>query len=138
MNHTPQVLRDAASLINEHGLYTGEQFVGPDGSYDLVAAIYQAGARILPGAFRTDAAAAIAFIKGCKRAMDAIRAFYTTLQAAYPEAHDDDEVIDTVSVWAEKGDWGPDQQPPTTSEIIGRLLRAAEALETQDSTTLAA
>lgn len=138
MNHIPQVLRAAARLINEHGLHTGTQFVGPDGSYDLAAAIYHAGAMVLPDAFRTDAATALTLIKSCERAMDAIRAFYSTLQAAYPEVHSDDEVIDTVSVWAEKGDWGPEQQPPTTSEVIGRLLRLADTLATQDTTTLAA
>ncbi|MCZ0983883.1 hypothetical protein O1L60_44780 [Streptomyces diastatochromogenes] len=137
MNHTPKVLRDAADLINHQGLHTGDEFVGPDGSLDLVTALYQAATLILPEAFRTDADTAITYVKGSQRAMAAIRAVYDTLAAAYPEVHDDGDVIDTVSHWAAVGDFGPGQQPPTTSEVIGRLLRTADALEQQD-TALAA
>ncbi|MEV1040404.1 hypothetical protein AB0J01_27695 [Streptomyces sp. NPDC050204] len=137
MNHTPKVLRDAADLINRQGLHSGDQFVGPDGELDLTAAIFKAVALILPGSFRTNADTAIAHIKDSPGAMAAIRAVYDTLEAAYPEVHDEDDVIDTVSYWATEGNFGPDQQPPSTSEVIGRLLRVADALEKQD-TTLAA
>ncbi|WP_435245180.1 DUF6197 family protein [Streptomyces tendae] len=137
MTYTPKVLRDAADLINHQGLHTGDQFVAADGALDLVAALYQAATLILPTVFRTDANQAITCIKGSQRALTAIRAVYDTLDAAYPEVHDTDDVIDTVSHWAAVGDAGPDQQPPTTSEVIGRLLRLADRLEQQD-TALAA
>ncbi|MFB7649381.1 hypothetical protein ACFC0S_16015 [Streptomyces sp. NPDC056084] len=137
MNDTPKVLRDAAALINRHGLHTGDEFVGPDGALDVAAALYQAATLILPADFRTDAQSAIGHIKHSQRAMTAICAVYSTLPAAWPEAHNDDQVIDTVSHWAAVGDAGPDQQPPTTSEVLGRLLRLADRLEQQNTALVA-
>ncbi|MFF2571146.1 hypothetical protein [Streptomyces sp. NPDC058084] len=137
MTHTPKVLRDAADLINRQGLHTGDQFVGPDGSLDLTAAIFQAATLTLPETFRTNADAAIAHIKDSRWAMAAIRAVYETLDAAYPEVHDADDVIDTVSHWAAEGDFGPGKEPPSTSEAIGRLLRVADDLEKQGASLVA-
>ncbi|MER6253685.1 hypothetical protein ABT224_20245 [Streptomyces sp. NPDC001584] len=136
---TPNHLRSAAALIEQHGLHAAEgDFVAPDGALDICAALYQAATLELADAFRTDADAAIELIKASPSAMAAIRAVYDTLgyEVTTPDEVDPEAVIDSVSRWAMSAPF-PDMQPPTRTEVIGRLVRTADALD-QQATPLAA
>jgi hypothetical protein len=137
--NTPAHLRRAAELLEQLGLYTGDDgFVGADGALDICAALYQGATCVLPDVFRTDATAAVDVIKDSAWAMAAIRAVYNTLgpEVTLPDQDGPDEVIDRVSHWAATA---PDRHstPPTRTEVMGRLVRTAEDLD-QKSTTLAA
>ncbi|MFG3336923.1 hypothetical protein ACGFZZ_33510 [Streptomyces tendae] len=136
--HTSAHLRRAVELLEQHGLNTADRnFVAPDGSLDICAALYQAATCVLPEAFRADADAALDLIKASTWAMAAIRAVYESLgpEVTMPE-DGPDEVIDRVSYWAATA---PNRasQPPTRTEVMGRLLRTADALD-QKATELAA
>ncbi|MER5302193.1 hypothetical protein ABT039_22420 [Streptomyces lasiicapitis] len=121
--NTSAHLRRAAGLLDT------------DASLDVIAALYQGATWILPDAFRTDSDAAIELTKSSAWAMASIRAVYDTLGAevTMPDQDGPDEVIDRVSHWAETA---PDtqSQPPTRTEVIGRLLRTADALDQQAHT----
>lgn len=131
-------LHRAVELLEHHGLHTGDHFVAPDGALDICAALYLAATGALPDAFRADDEAALALIKASPRAMTAIRAVYDTLGATVtiPEHDGPDEVIDRVSHWAATAPF-QHAQPPTRTEVIGRLLRTADTLAPQ-ATPLAA
>lgn len=136
--NTPAHLRRAIALLEEHSLHTGDGFVAADGALDICAALYQGATYVLPDAFRTDANAAIELIKASAWAMAAIRAVYDTLgpDVTMPDEDGPDEVIDRVCHWAATA---PDRhaQPPTRTEVMGRLLRTADALDRQASASAA-
>ncbi|MFJ2752754.1 hypothetical protein [Streptomyces sp. NPDC087297] len=136
--NTAAHLRRAVDHLERHGLHTGHHFAASDGSLDICAALYLGATHVLPDAFRTDDEAALALIKSSTWAMNAIRAVYDTLgpTVTIPESDGPDEVIDRVSHWAATA---PDRhsQPPTRTEVMGRLLRTADALD-QQATPLAA
>ncbi|QKV98182.1 hypothetical protein HUT19_41410 (plasmid) [Streptomyces sp. NA02950] len=136
---TADHLRRAVELIEKHGLYTGDDsYVGPDGSLDLCAALYQGATCVLPEVFRTDTVAATEAIKSSAWAMAAIRAVYDALgpEVTMPETDGPDEVIDRVSHWAATAPFRQ-AQPPTRTQVMGRLLRTAEALDPQAATAAA-
>ncbi|MFD5882574.1 DUF6197 family protein [Streptomyces yangpuensis] len=127
----PKHLRRAAMLIEQNGLHTAEgDFVAPDGALDICAALHQGATGELPEAFHTDPDAAIDLITASPMAMAAIRAVYDTLgyEATSPDEEDPEAVIDSVSRWAMSAPF-PDMPPPTRTEVIGRLVRTADALD---------
>ncbi|WP_333745538.1 DUF6197 family protein [Streptomyces sp. IBSBF 2950] len=131
--NTAAHLRRAAQLLEERGLYTGDDgYIGPDGSLDICAALYEGATCVLPEVFRTDAEAAIEAITRSTWAMAAIRAVYDTLGAevTMPDQDSPDEVVDRVSHWAATPPFRQ-TQPPTRTEVMGRLLRTADALDRQ-------
>ncbi|WP_282792955.1 hypothetical protein [Streptomyces sp. CC224B] len=153
MHATPTIailLRDAAFYLSQYGLHRGNSaFVAPTthahlnhGPLDVCAAIYLAAtARPLPPVFHStdpaDEQDATEMIKADPRAMAAIHALWEGLDSRVTEADVCDEVptadspdewIDRVSHWAATA---PDSRtdPPTLLEVMGRLLRTADALE---------
>ncbi|MFF7335373.1 hypothetical protein [Streptomyces sp. NPDC008150] len=134
MPTTAQILTTMAGLIDEYGLHTGEQFAAH--SYqapllDICAHAYLAAEGRVPAAFYTDEAASLALIEASTGAMDAIRAISTSLD---PDPTDPTppcttngrpDPIEHVSNWARTPAVFA-TQPPTASEVIGRILRAAD------------
>ncbi|MFH8295089.1 hypothetical protein [Streptomyces sp. NPDC018059] len=153
---TATLLRDAVFHLSQYGLHREHAFVGPNprahldhGPLDVCAAIYLAAtASPLPPLFHStdpaDEQAAIELIKANPQAMAAIHALWDGLDSKIteadvcdelPTADGPDEWIDRVSYWAATApaSWA---EPPTLLEVMGRLLRTADALEQQ--TALAA
>ncbi|MGW7283892.1 DUF6197 family protein [Streptomyces sp. NPDC054847] len=136
MPSTAQILRDAASFISCYGLHTGEQFASAgllSDRLDVCAAIYEAAERMFPAEFYTDEDASLRLIECSAGAMAAIRAISDALdtQPCTTEVApglDMPDYIEHVSNWARTPAIG-ETAPPTTSEVIGRILRAAQNLE---------
>jgi hypothetical protein len=122
---TGYLLRTAADLITTHGLWRGEQLAGPNGELDLSAAIHVAATGTVPQAFRDDEATALDLIANDPEVMAAIRHLSATIDhlgGVAPGPRPD--YVEHVSQWAMTP--APrDTCPPTESEVIGRLLRAA-------------
>ncbi|MDJ0466107.1 hypothetical protein [Streptomyces sp. H27-C3] len=154
---TATLLRDAAFHLSQYGLHREHAFVGPNtrahldhGPLDVCAAVYLAAtASPLPPLFHSadtaDEQAAIELIKAQPQAMAAIHALWDGLDSKITEADVSDELptadgpdewIDRVSYWAATApvSWA---KPPTLIEVMGRLIRTADALE-QQHTALAA
>ena len=138
MNDTVQDLQAMAHFITRYGLHTGDQFAapGPAAPMDICAVAYVVAERCAPPAeFYTDELASIALIECSAKAMTAIQAISDVLDSPVCE----DEIapgmyvpnyIEHVSNWAATTPIG-EKTPPTTSEVIGRILRAANTLATQ-------
>lgn len=152
-NTTETILALAAYTLHRRGLHCGNQFAAPGshGSLDVCAAIFiaaehgPAGPYVLakdwltPPEFYTDEDASLRLIECSAPAMQAIRALSNALDTEPPTTRisDDHEVsdyIEHVSNWAATAPIGYDF-PPTTSEVIGRILRTANAIH---ATALAA
>jgi hypothetical protein len=149
MRATRNVLEDMAAVINIDGLYRGEQF-GQRGDIDrldicahaFVAAEWR-GPLSIPVEFFTDELASIRLIEASAGAMAAIRAISEAL-----ESHVDEEeltpglfvpnYIAHVSNWVRTASPVQPKRPPTTAEVIGRILRAANTLAIQTPTAPAA
>jgi hypothetical protein len=137
MNATPFVLQKMATVISTCGLHTGDQFAhhGPMDTYDICAVAYLvAEDRPAPAAFYTDETASIALIEASDRAMAAIRAISDVLDTTVCETPDTTgqytpDHIEHVSNWAATPPVGTTAQP-TISEVIGRILRAANHAQT--------
>jgi hypothetical protein len=127
-------LRTAAHLLNHFGLHTGEHFATNGGGLSVAAAIYRAATYSTPNTFLTDPAAAIALIHDNAPAMNAIRVLSAVLDTHPPTDIDTDEPdhIEHISYWAATPAIG-ETNPPTISEILGRILRAADAADFLDS-----
>ncbi|MDX5526127.1 hypothetical protein PV677_36265 [Streptomyces sp. DE06-01C] len=126
---TGTILRTAAHILNYHGLHTGKQFATHDGRLDITAAIFRAATGKTPNCFLTDENASLLQIQVCEPAMDAIRmvsAVLPTEPSTDPAAGRDDH-IEHVSNWA--GPIRPGADAPTHPEVIGVLLRAAQAAD---------
>jgi hypothetical protein len=132
MHATPFVLQKMASVISAHGLHTGSQFAAhtPMDTLDICAVAYiVAEHRTPPDVFFTDETASIQLIQASPRAMDAIKAISNVLDTPPCETRTADglyeaDYIEHVSNWAATPPIGA-TTPPTTSEVIGRILRAA-------------
>lgn len=129
---TRTVLRRAAWILTTRGLHTGHQFAAArHGALDVSAAIYLAAEGFpLPTEFYTDEVASIRIIECSAPAMQAIRALSAALdtEPCTTPVTDDHEVpdyIEHVSNWAATAAPFTDR-PPTESEVIGRILRAAQ------------
>ncbi|CAK7288598.1 hypothetical protein [Streptomyces misionensis] len=139
MNPTAVTLTGMACYADIHGLHTGEQFAvdGPLGPrLDICAIAYmQAEGGTIPPEFYADEIASIRLIECSAKAMAAIRAISDVLDSSVCEDPIAPGVsvpnyIEHVSNWVATNPIGA-TKPPTTSEVIGRILRAANTLATQ-------
>jgi hypothetical protein len=133
MRSTAHTLRLAAHLISHRGLHTGEHFADSrSGSLDICAAVYMATEKYdlpdrlnVPDAFLTDEGHSRDLIEASAPAMDAIRAISASIREyEIPDTDGRPDLIEHVSNWAATPPIGR-TEPPTTSEVIGRILRAA-------------
>ncbi|MFE7111716.1 hypothetical protein ACFU98_29835 [Streptomyces sp. NPDC057575] len=122
------ILRTTAHILSYYGLHTGKQFASADGRLDICAAIFRATTGKTPNCFLTDEDTALLQIQVCEPAMDAIRMLSAVLPGLPPTDPDSgaDDHIEHVCHWAVT----PDNQPPTMPEVIGAILRAAQAADT--------
>lgn len=134
MPSTARILRDAAGLISEYGLHTGEQFAqhGTD-ALDICAAIYVSATETLPAEFYADEVTSLALIEASADAMQAIRALSAALDTEVctteiAPGYEVPDYIEHVSNWAATAPVFVDR-PPTATEVIGRLVRTAHALD---------
>jgi hypothetical protein len=131
MHSTDYTLSRAAHLLNSIGLHTGDQFAAPDSdALDVCAAIYFAAENSFPKEFSLDEIASIRLIESSAGAMTAIRVLSDSLDSEPCETEIAPGVtvpdyIEHVSNWAATPAIG-EKTPPTTAEVIGRLLRAAQ------------
>ncbi|MFF3731002.1 hypothetical protein ACFYXM_11925 [Streptomyces sp. NPDC002476] len=146
---TATLLRDAVFHLSQYGLHREHAFVGPNtrthldhGPLNVCASIYMAAtANPLPPVFHStetaDEQAAIELIKANPQAMAAIHAVWDGLDSKItevdvcdelPTADGPEEWIDRVSYWAATAptSW---TEAPTLLEVLGRLIRTADALE---------
>ncbi|MFF2731732.1 hypothetical protein ACFVS9_27975 [Streptomyces sp. NPDC058008] len=130
-------LRRAADLIHTDGLHTGDQFINrTTGAVDVAAAIYLMAEGGIPDAFYNDEVTSLAIIGASAPTMTAIRILSDSLPTppSYTEIADGHEVpdyIEHVSNWATTTPvFG--ERPPTTSEVIGALLRAAQTADSRE------
>ncbi|WP_446458703.1 hypothetical protein [Streptomyces rochei] len=120
-------LHGTAYLLHHGGLHTGTQFASPQGPLDVCAAAYAITEGNLPDAFYEDEVTSIELIEASERAMAAIRAISHALDTAPCATDGGPDYIEHVSNWAATPPIGA-TQPPTTSEVIGRILRAADSI----------
>lgn len=136
MNGTDLILRETARIIDFRGLHIGSQFATNTGRrssleapLDICAAVYAATTGRVPDVFYTDECASLALIESSEPAMAAIRAISEALDSQPCETNGQPDYIEHVSNWAAtRAPFAP--TPPTTSEVIGRILRAAQNLDT--------
>ncbi len=137
MNTTAYDLHVMAAYVNLHGLHTGDQFAQRSGwltRLDISALAYVVAEDLTPdrypAEFFTDEVASIRLIECSAKAMAAIRAISDALDSEPCETeiapgHSVPDYIEHVSNWAAvPGLFST--TPPSTSEVIGRILRAAE------------
>ncbi|MFD8384284.1 hypothetical protein ACFV2X_38180 [Streptomyces sp. NPDC059679] len=144
MPSTAHILRETARILTRQGLHTGSQFAGPsvgfsslDGPLDVCAAIYVAATGKGPAEFQRDELASIRLIECSAPAMQAIRAISDALDSEPSMDQLDRGVevpnrIEHVSNWASTRAVG-EKTPPTADEVIGRILRTADALDSQSA-----
>ncbi|MFF8910569.1 DUF6197 family protein [Streptomyces olivaceoviridis] len=143
MQTTAQTLAETAHIISTHGLHTGEQFAATDSdAVDICAAVYMAAEGTCPPEFANDEVASLAIIEASAPAMAAIRAISEVLDSSVNETEIEPgtwvpDYIEHVSQWAMTPGIGQ-TEPPTTSEVIGRILRAANTLAIQTPAATAA
>ncbi|MFE0207068.1 hypothetical protein [Streptomyces sp. NPDC058985] len=128
MPSTRRVLRRMATVINTQGLHCGEQFAahGPMDQLDICAIAYTvAEDRPAPAVFFTNDVDSSALIEASEPAMAAIRAISAALDSEPCETDGRPDYIEHVSNWAATAPIG-EHFPPSTSEVIGRILRAAD------------
>jgi hypothetical protein len=134
MLSTYRVLRKMATVINTDGLHTGKQFAASNGysdRFDICALAYiVAEDRPAPRDFFTDESASIRLIESSAGAMQAIRALSASLDSEPCETEiapgmTVPDYIEHVSNWAATTPIG-ETTPPTTAEVLGRILRAAD------------
>lgn len=131
---TAEALYRAADLIHTDGLHTGTQFIDQTtGSLDIAAAIYIVTEGGIPDVFYTDEATSLVVIAASAPAMAAIRALSDSLDTDPPATqiapgYVVPDYIEHICNWAVSlSPFG--QNPPTVSEVIGALLRAAWAAD---------
>lgn len=130
MTSTAGTLRRAAHLIAHRGLHTGNQFIDqPTNAPDIAAAIFVACEAIVPPEFYTDEVTSLAIIGASAPTMAAIRTLSDSLgtDACVTEiapGHDVPDYIEHVCHWAMTTPT-VGTRPPTASEVIGAILRAA-------------
>ncbi|MFB8182553.1 hypothetical protein ACFC8N_42520 [Streptomyces sp. NPDC055966] len=129
MRNPISTLQDAAAVINTDGLYRGGLCWRGDLDHLTIAAhIYARAEWGLPDEFFTDPDAALRLIQCSAGTMAAIRALSDSLYTTAPEV----EIVPGLYVAdhiRHVTKWAADTT--TTSEVIGRLLSAANALAIQ-------
>ncbi|WP_329474195.1 hypothetical protein OIE75_41145 (plasmid) [Streptomyces sp. NBC_01723] len=140
MPSTRRVLRRMATVINTQGLHRGTQFAsrGPMDQLDICAIAYTvAEDRPAPAVFFADEVASLALIEASEPAMAAICAISAALDTEPCETDGEPDYIEHISNWAATR--APfSSAPPTVSEVIGRILRAADTLTEQTANPHAA
>jgi hypothetical protein len=129
MLSTGRILRKMATVINTDGLHTGEQFGhrGVIDQFDICALAYiVAEDKPAPDVFFTDQAASMELLERSEPAMQALRVLSASI-ADYevPDTAGQPDVIEHVFNWTAAPGIGQ-KTPPTTAEIVGRLIRASE------------
>lgn len=139
MQNLVEDLQKMAHYVSAYGIHDGEQMAatGPEGfcRLDISAVAFYVTEGHIPQVFFTDEVAAIRLIESSARAMACIRAISEVLDSAVCETQ------------IEPGTWVPDYiehvsnwvlttpiaqtNPPTVSEVVGRILRAANHAATQ-------
>lgn len=133
MHGTAHDLQAMATFISRYGLHTGNQFAapGPAAPMDICAVAYIVTERCAPPPeFYTDEVASLNLIEASAPAMQAIRAISAALDSEPCETrivpgHSVPDYIEHVSNWAATAPIG-EHFPPSTAEVIGRVLRAAD------------
>jgi hypothetical protein len=133
MQNTAQDLRAMASFVSRYGLHTGEQFAapGPAAPLDVCAVAYIVAERCGPPAeFFNDEVASLRLIESSAGAMAAIRAVSDALDSepcvdTIAPGVEVPNYIEHVSNWAATAPIGETTRP-STAEVIGRILRAAQ------------
>jgi hypothetical protein len=143
MQTTDDNLIETAHIITTHGLHRGPHFAASDSdAVDVCAAAFMASEGTCPTEFSTDEDASIAIISASAPAMAAIRAISDALDS---DVNDTEiapgyyvpDYIEHVTQWVQRPGIGC-TEPPTTSEVIGRILRARNNLAIQTPTGNAA
>lgn len=143
MNSTRFVLQKMATVINTQGLHNGAQFAehGPMDKLDICAVAYIVAEHCpAPAEFFTDETASLRLIESSAKAMAAIKAISDALDSPVCETEMVPgfyvpDYVEHVSSWATPIDGST---PPTVSEVIGCILRAANTLAVQAPTAHAA
>ena len=140
MHTTACTLGQAAYIINSLGLHHGPQFADSSSpALDICAAVYLAAENTLPAEFHTDETVSLALIEASAGAMGAIRAISDVLgpvcETEVLPGFWVPDYVEHVSSWATPIDGST---PPSTSEVIGCILRAANTLAVQTPTATAA
>lgn len=123
---TAAILRAAAGILTVNGLHTGKQMATKN-AIDISAAIYWAAHRTEqpPVVFFTDEDLSLRLIESSETAMAAIKALSDALDTSVSVTNGQPDYIEHVSNWAcTPGLF--QTAPPTVSEVIGRILRAAD------------
>jgi hypothetical protein len=136
MQSTAQTLRAMATRAARDGIHTGEQFASHEtGALDISGlAFVTAEDTEVPAEFYVDEDASIRLIECSAGAMLAIKAISSVLDTEpcateIAPGHDVPDYIEHVSIWA----MTPpvfETRPPSLSEVIGRILRAADHIDT--------
>ncbi|MFE1451928.1 DUF6197 family protein [Streptomyces olivaceoviridis] len=139
MQSTAKILEETAHILTTHGLHRGEQFAATDcDAVDICAAVYMAAEGTCPPEFAEDEGASRDLIESSERSMAAIRAISAAItNYEVPDSDGHPDLIEHVSQWTFTPPIG-EKTPPTTSEVIGCILRAANTLATQTTTDHAA
>lgn len=129
MHHTANDLKSMAHFVSCSGLHTGEQFAARDThgypQLDICAIAYWVIEQATPAAFFTDEGTSRDLIEASQRAMDCIRAISAAItNYQVPETGDRPDVIEHVSNWVATPPIGA-TKPPSISEVVGCILRAA-------------
>jgi hypothetical protein len=126
---TRLILETMAASIRDTGLHTGEQFASAvTGRLDIAAHGFRAVTGKTPGCFYTDEGLALLLIETCAPLMDALKAISAALDTEPCHIDEAPQYVDHVANWARTPGIG-EKQPPTTSEVIGRILRAIQTLD---------
>jgi hypothetical protein len=130
---TGTILRTAAELLDHFGLWTGPQFAdNRTGRLDICAAIYRAVTGSTPNCFVTDENNASTLIENNPDAYDAIKVVSAVLPTEPSTTdvgpYEMTDYVEHVSNWAATTPVFGDR-PPTTAEVIGLLLRAADTAD---------
>ncbi|WP_330328259.1 hypothetical protein [Streptomyces pseudovenezuelae] len=138
MFDTGNDLQAIAYLLHHGGLHTGDQFADAfTMALDVCAAAYAVAEADIPDEFFTDEIASITLIESSPRTMAAIKAISDVLDSTVCETRQPDgtyvpDYIEHVSNWAAAASPVDPKRPPTISEVIGRILRAANHAATQN------
>ncbi|MBM9510035.1 hypothetical protein [Actinacidiphila acididurans] len=125
MRTTEDILTTTADTLAYTGLWTGDHFAHGT-ALTVTAAIYHAATGHVPDALHADDDAALALITANPQTMYAIQALSDCLDTEPPTDGDTGrpDHIEHIERYAAEPALGADA-PPTTSEVIGRILRAA-------------
>lgn len=129
MPSTAKNLHVMAAFVNLYGCHTGDQFAASASNLDICGIAYVVSEdQPAPAEFYTDEDASLRLIECSAPAMAAIRAISTALDTepcttTVAPGMDVPDYIEHVSNWARTPAIG-ETAPPSTSEVIGRILRA--------------